>query len=133
MPRSLRHDIDPLKPSFGLSDMDDPDPIKIPIDGTLDLHTFRADGVKDLVAEYLRACLVGGILQVRIIHGKGSGTLRETVHSVLRRMPEVASFALAGEDAGGWGATIVVLREFDTAPILQRHWELRIHRLQFAT
>ncbi len=105
-----RHDIDPPKPSFDLRDMDDPEPIEIPIDGTLDLHTFRADEVKDLVAEYLRACLMGGILQVRIIHGKGTGILRETVHSVLRRMPEVASFRLAGEDSGGWGVTIVILR-----------------------
>jgi len=81
--------------------MDNSDPVEIPIDGILDLHTFRPDEVKDLVAEYLGACLVRGILQVRIIHGKGTGTLRETGHSVLRRLPEVASFRLAGEDAGG--------------------------------
>ena len=86
------------------------DPIEIPIDGTLDLHAFRPAEVRDLVREYLAACREREILQVRIIHGKGTGTLRETVHSVLRRMPEVASFRLAGEDAGGWGATIVIVR-----------------------
>jgi len=86
------------------------DPIEIPIDGTLDLHAFRPAEVRDLVREYLAACREREILQVRIIHGKGTGTLRETVHSVLRRMPEVASFRQAGEDAGGWGATIVILQ-----------------------
>ena len=90
--------------------MDSSDPVEIPIDGTLDLHSFRPDEAKDLVAEYVRACLPRGILQVRVIHGKGTGALRETVHSVLRQMKEVASFRLAGEDAGGWGATIVILR-----------------------
>lgn len=89
--------------------MDDHDPIEVPIDGTLDLHTFRPRDVKDLVPEYLAACRERGILQVRIIHGKGTGALRETVHVVLRRLPEVASFQLAGEDAGAWGATLVDL------------------------
>jgi DNA-nicking Smr family endonuclease len=90
--------------------VDDPEPIEIPIDGTLDLHTFRPREVKDLLPEYVATCREHGILQVRIIHGKGTGTLRETVHSILRKTPHVASFKLAGEDAGGWGATIVVLR-----------------------
>lgn len=99
-----------LKPSLDLSDMDDSDPVEIPIDGTLDLHAFRPAEVKDLVREYLEACREREILQVRIIHGKGTGTLRETVHSVLRQMPEVVSFRPAGEDAGGWGATIVIVR-----------------------
>ena len=90
--------------------MDDPDLIEIPIDGTLDLHTFQPREVKDLILEYLAACRERGILQVLIVHGKGTGVLRETVHSVLRKLPDVISFKLAGEDAGGWGATIVVLR-----------------------
>ena len=50
-----------------------------------------------------------GILEVRIIHGKGTGMMRETVHSILKRMPEVVSFKLADETAGSWGATIAVL------------------------
>lgn len=91
--------------------MDDPDAIEIPIDGTLDLHSFRPAEVTDLVPTYLQACRERGILQVRIIHGKGTGSLRETVHAVLRRTAEVASFKLAGENGGGWGATIVTLRQ----------------------
>jgi DNA-nicking Smr family endonuclease len=89
---------------------EDQPPLELPIDGMLDLHTFRPREVKELLAGYLAACREKGILQVRIIHGKGSGVLREKVHSILRRLPEVASFRTAGEDAGGWGATIVILR-----------------------
>ena len=83
---------------------------ELPVDGTLDLHTFRPEDVKDLVPDYLTECRKIGILQVRIIHGKGIGALRETVHAMLSRMPEVASFRLADEDAGSWGATIVALK-----------------------
>lgn len=90
--------------------MDEKDLIEYPIDGTLDLHTFRPSDVKDLIPEYLEACRARGILKVRIIHGKGSGTLRRTVQAILSRLPEVASFQLAGDEAGGWGATIVTLK-----------------------
>ena len=89
--------------------MDEDGPIELPIDGTLDLHTFHPRDVKELVPDYLAACRERGILDVRIVHGKGTGALRETVHAVLRRMPEVVSFRLGGEGAGGWGATLVRL------------------------
>jgi DNA-nicking Smr family endonuclease len=85
------------------------DPVELPIDGTLDLHTFHPREVKDLVPDYLAECRDRGILEVRIVHGKGRGALRRTVHAILARRPEVASFKLAMEDAGGWGATIVAL------------------------
>lgn len=86
------------------------EPVELPIDGTLDLHAFRPQEVKDLVPDYLAACRERGILHVRIVHGKGTGALRRTVHAVLDRLPEVASYRLAGEDAGSWGATLVDLR-----------------------
>ena len=85
--------------------------VEIPIEGTLDLHTFRPGEVRDLVVDYLRQCRDRGILEVRIVHGKGTGALRRTVHAVLERAPEVSSFRLAEDHAGGWGATIVTLIE----------------------
>jgi DNA-nicking Smr family endonuclease len=86
------------------------DPIEFPIDGILDLHTFRPNEIKDLIPEYLSLCREKGILQVRIIHGKGSGTLKRTVQAILQKIPEVASFQPAGEEVGGWGATMVILK-----------------------
>jgi DNA-nicking Smr family endonuclease len=59
--------------------MDEPEPIELPINGVRDLHTFRPADVKDLVPDYLNECRKRGIFQVRIIHGKGIGALRETV------------------------------------------------------
>lgn len=84
--------------------------VELPVDGVLDLHTFRPEDAEDLLKAYLDECRTRGITQVRIIHGKGIGTLRETVHASLARTPGVESFRLAGQDAGGWGATIVILR-----------------------
>jgi len=93
-----------------MDDVDDDIPIELPIDGTLDLHTFHPRDVKALVPDYLAECRERGILAVRIIHGKGTGSLRRSVHAILSWLPEVASFGLAMEDAGGWGATLVTLR-----------------------
>jgi DNA-nicking Smr family endonuclease len=84
--------------------------VSLPIDGVLDLHTFRPRDVKDLLPEYLQACRERGILRVRVIHGKGIGNLRRTVHALLARDSGVESFALASEAFGGWGATIVHLK-----------------------
>lgn len=87
-----------------------PTPQEWPIDGTLDLHVFKPAEVGDLVPEYLAECRKRGILQVRIVHGKGTGQLRGRVHAVLRRLPGVASFGLAPEGMGGWGATVVKMK-----------------------
>jgi dsDNA-specific endonuclease/ATPase MutS2 len=72
------------------------DPVPLPVDGVLDLHTFKPDEISELIREYLAECRIRGILRVRIIHGKGTGQLRQGVHALLKKMPEVASFQLAG-------------------------------------
>jgi DNA-nicking Smr family endonuclease len=87
--------------------------VELPLDGNLDLHLFHPRDVKDLVTEYLWACRQKGILDVRIIHGKGTGALRRTVHALLPKLPEVESFRPASEADGGWGATWVRLKAGD--------------------
>ncbi|HEX7487883.1 MAG TPA: Smr/MutS family protein [Anaeromyxobacteraceae bacterium] len=89
----------------------DGDPVPLPIDGTLDLHTFRPSEVKDLVPEWLGACHAAGLRELRIVHGKGTGALRRSVHALLARSPLVGSFRSADEAGGGWGATLVVLAD----------------------
>jgi DNA-nicking Smr family endonuclease len=87
------------------------EPVELPIDGVLDLHTFQPREIKDLVPGYLEACQARGILEVRIIHGKGMGNLKRTVHAILSRHPEVVSFTLDHPQFSGWGATVVRLRK----------------------
>ena len=85
------------------------EPIEVPINGELDLHTFQPREANDLVDEYIRACLEKKIYSLRIIHGKGQGILKQKVHSILKKSPHVALFKDAPTEAGGWGATIVEL------------------------
>ena len=87
------------------------EPIQVPIDGVLDLHTFNPREIKELVPDYLTECLARGILQVRIIHGKGIGNLQRTVHAILSKDPRVLSFTLDHPQYGGWGATLVRLHK----------------------
>lgn len=84
---------------------------ELPIDGVLDLHTFRPEDLGDLVPDYLEECRARGILEVRIVHGKGIGNIKRSVHAILARLPNVQSFAEAGAHFGGTGATIVHLRK----------------------
>ncbi|MCX8108625.1 MAG: Smr/MutS family protein [Verrucomicrobiae bacterium] len=85
--------------------------VEIPIDGVLDLHSFSPKQVKELVYDYLDACQQRGVWIVRIIHGKGTGTLKRTVHSLLSRHPAVIEFYLDNNLFSGDGATIVRLRK----------------------
>ena len=105
------------------SDTDDwnPDePVAMPITGELDLHAFQAREVSSLLPEYFAECRDHEILAVRVIHGKGSGTLRQGVHHLLENLREqqvVESWTWpAGAQSGGWGATWVCLRPKAEAP-----------------
>jgi len=88
----------------------DSEPVEFPINGEIDLHTFRPSDLGDLIPDYIEACQEKGIVRLRIIHGKGIGTLRETVHALLKRDSRVDRFQLAGQAEGSWGATIVWLK-----------------------
>ena len=86
------------------------EPIRIPIEDVLDLHTFRPQDIADLLDEYFSECIKAGIQSVRVIHGKGKGIQKRQVHKILKKHPLVQSFSDAPPEAGGWGATMVTLR-----------------------
>jgi len=91
---------------------DMPEEVEMPITGELDLHTFRPSDIGDLLPDYFEECRKRGILSVRVIHGKGTGALREGVHRVLEKLPGVDSWAWpAAANYGGWGATWVKLKQ----------------------
>jgi DNA-nicking Smr family endonuclease len=85
------------------------EPIQIPIEDTLDLHTFLPKEVPDLLDDYFAACIEANIFSVRIIHGKGHGILKKRVEKILKKHRLVRSFKGASAESGGWGATCVEL------------------------
>lgn len=92
-----------------MDELDNDQPVPLPIDGVLDLHTVQPREVKEVIMAYLDVCRERGILEVRVIHGKGIGNLQRTVHALLKAHPAVISFVLASQLYGGSGATIVKL------------------------
>ena len=87
--------------------------VALPIEDSLDLHTFSPKEIRPLVEEYLYQCQQREFREVRIIHGRGTGTQRNIVRSLLARIPYVAEFKDAPPESGGWGATIVRLNPKD--------------------
>ncbi|MDQ3364198.1 MAG: Smr/MutS family protein [Myxococcota bacterium] len=109
-------DRDPAAPTNGDDDdgPDDggywmPDDTAPPLTDELDLHTFQPRDCADVVTEYVRAAQEAAMPAVRIIHGKGKGTLRRIVHGVLAKHPAVKAFRLADQKSGSWGATLAEL------------------------
>ena len=86
------------------------EPVPLEIDGTLDLHPFSPKDLKYLIPDYLDECYKRKIYQVKIIHGKGKGNIRRSVHALLDRNPHVAAFRPADLFNGSWGATLVELK-----------------------
>jgi DNA-nicking Smr family endonuclease len=94
-----------------MTDHEDDKPFEYPIDGTLDLHMFSARETREVVLEYIAACLCRRIHSLRIVHGKGRGVKRRIVQSILAAHPDVAHYYHEGGSGGSWGATIVDLKE----------------------
>ncbi len=91
------------------------EPHRIPIEDSIDLHTFAPKEAVSVVADYLEEAARLGFAEVRIVHGRGTGVQRRAVRAALSRHPLVEAFADAPPQAGGWGATVVRLRRSGTS------------------
>ena len=96
------------KTSDSVSPFDNP--VVIPIEDSIDLHPFAPKDIPSVVEEYIEQCRQAGIYEVRIIHGRGTGVQRKIVRSILEKHPAVISFRDASPQAGGWGATVILLK-----------------------
>jgi DNA-nicking Smr family endonuclease len=85
------------------------DPVELPIEDSIDLHTFQPREIPDLLEEYIYQARLKGYREVRIIHGRGIGVQREIVRSFLRKHPQVITF----RDAADRGSTTAVLAQSD--------------------
>jgi DNA-nicking Smr family endonuclease len=95
-----------------MNDEDHPfyqNPVELPIEPFIDLHTFSPKEIPEVLESYLEECHKKGFREVRIIHGKGKGVQRRIVHSFLSKSTFIDSFSQAPPEAGGWGATIAFL------------------------
>jgi DNA-nicking Smr family endonuclease len=80
---------------------------EVPIEDSIDLHTFQPKEIHIVVEEYLYQAVQRGFREVRIIHGRGAGVQREIVHSILAKHPSVISY----RDLPDRGSTAVVLKD----------------------
>jgi DNA-nicking Smr family endonuclease len=85
-------------------------PVPLPLDGRLDLHLFHPREVPALLDAYLPECRAAGVLQLEIVHGKGTGALGRRVRALLDAREDVLCHSVADEARGGWGVTLVSLR-----------------------
>jgi len=90
--------------------MDEPEPVSLPIEDSLDLHPFAPKDIRPVVEEYLKEAAARGFSEVRLIHGRGIGVQRASVQGLLAGHPLVERFFDAPPERGGWGATVVVLK-----------------------
>ena len=101
-------------------ELDEPDPVVLPIEDALDLHPFAPRDIPSVVHEYLAEAAGRGFAEVRLIHGRGKGIQRAIVQGLLARHPLVSRFFDAPAERGGWGATVVVLKTTDERPGTER-------------
>jgi DNA-nicking Smr family endonuclease len=101
------------KDKLSASDPESPfsEPVILPIEDRLDLHPFSPKDLSSVVEEYIDQCVKLGMQEIRLIHGRGKGVQRRIIRSLLEKHPQVSSFNDAPPEAGGWGATVVVLKK----------------------
>lgn len=92
-----------------------PEPVRLEITDTIDLHAFAPRDVRRVVEAYLEEARRAGFRSVRIVHGKGRYVQRAAVRAILERTPFVASFTDAPPERGGLGATIAHLTAAGTS------------------
>jgi DNA-nicking Smr family endonuclease len=97
-------------------DADSDAPVVVPVEDALDLHTFAPADVPSVVEEYLAAARAAGLVEVRLIHGRGRGVQKARVQALLARLPSVVAAREAPADRGGWGATVVTLAPPEDVP-----------------
>jgi len=90
--------------------MEEPGPVDLPIEDSLDLHAFAPRDVRPVVDEYLKEAAARCFREVRLIHGRGTGAQRASIQALLAGHPLVERFFDAPPERGGWGATVVVLK-----------------------
>lgn len=83
---------------------------RIPIEDSIDLHTFHPRDIKSVVEEYVNAAHEAGFREVRLVHGRGRGVQRGIVHAALEKHPLVENFDDAPESH--LGATVAILRPY---------------------
>jgi DNA-nicking Smr family endonuclease len=86
------------------------EPVEVPIEPCIDLHTFSPKEIPEVLESYLEECQKAGFQEVRIIHGKGIGVQRKVVHSFLKKSPLVERFSQSPPEAGGWGSTTALIK-----------------------
>jgi DNA-nicking Smr family endonuclease len=85
----------------------DQDPLRIPVEAALDLHTFAPRDIPSVVQEYVTEAHAAGFREVRLVHGRGRGVQRGIVQSALERHPLVVKFF--DDPDSHLGATIAIL------------------------
>lgn len=110
-PRGPRREPEPGEEPDPSPEAGSPGVVEIPIGDVIDLHGFRPAEIPDVVRTYLDEAWARGYRSLRLIHGRGIGVQRAAVRRILATDPRVLSFGDAPGEHGGWGATLVTLRE----------------------
>ena len=82
-----------------------------PVTGEIYLRRLTVDEALPKLDKYLNDAFMAGLCQVRVIHGKGTGTLRQVIREQLAKHPLVESYRSGDYGEGGTGVTIIELAQ----------------------